>query len=108
MKKLADFEELLCDEYKEREIEFFDDEQLTLENIEEHRVNQKKIDDTALKITGDEKKVYDVLTDTFCDIDVISRKCSLDIKNVLMSLTMLELDGLAEAGIGKKYRLKQA
>ena len=108
LKKLADFGELLCDEYKNREIDFCDDEQLTFENIVEHRENQRQIDYTAQKITGNEKKVYDVLTDDFCDIDSIKRKCSLDIKNVLMSLTMLELDGLAEAGIGKKYRLKQA
>ena len=106
--KIASFEELLCDEYKEKDIDYVDDKQLTFENIESQRAVQRKKDDTVLKITGEEKQVYNVLTDAYCDVDTISRKCSLDVKKVLMSLTMLELDGLAEAGIGKRYRLKQA
>ena len=63
---------------------------------------------TAAKISGNEKAVYDSLTDGYTDIDSIAARANLDMKDVLMSLTMLELDGLAEAGIGKRYRKKQA
>lgn len=106
--KSASFEELLCDEYQSRDIDFRQDEQLSFDNIEEHRETQDKMTQTALKISGNEKAVYDALDDGFIDIDTIAAKANLDIKNVLMSLTMLELDGLAEAGIGKRYRRKQA
>ena len=104
----ATFEELLCDEYKERDITFDKDDQLSFDKIDEHRDNQDKMVQTAAKISGNEKAVYDALTDGYTDIDTIAARARLDMKNVLMSLTMLELDGLAEAGIGKRYRRKQA
>lgn len=106
--KLATFEELLCDEYKQRDIEPQQDGQLSFDRIEEHRDAQDEITQTAIKISGNEKAVYSALSDGFTDIDSIAAKANLDIKTVLMSLTMLELDGLAEAGIGKRYRKKQA
>lgn len=106
--KSASFEELLSDEYKERDIPFEKDEQLSFDKIDEHRDNQDKMTQTAAKISGNEKAVYDALTDGYTDIDSIAARANLDMKDVLMSLTMLELDGLAEAGIGKRYRKKQA
>ena len=106
--KAASFEELLSDEYKERDIPFEKDEQLSFDKIDEHRDNQEKMTQTAAKISGNEKAVYYALTDGYTDIDSIAARANLDMKDVLMSLTMLELDGLAEAGIGKRYRKKQA
>ena len=106
--KAASFEELLSDEYKERDIPFEKDEQLSFDKIDEHRDNQDKMAQTAAKISGNEKAVYYALTDGYTDIDSIAARANLDMKDVLMSLTMLELDGLAEAGIGKRYRKKQA
>ena len=106
--KAASFEELLSDEYKERDIPFEKDEQLSFDKIDEHRDNQEKMTQTAARISGNEKAVYDALTDGYTDIDSIAARANLDMKDVLMSLTMLELDGLAEAGIGKRYRKKQA
>ena len=59
-------------------------------------------------LKGNEKAVFDALSDDFTDTDTICAKSGLSVHIVLMSLTMLELDGLAEAGMGKRYRKKQS
>lgn len=106
--KIATNRELLCDEYEDKQIPSEKEEQLTFDNIEQHRKNQIAIDDKVQDLDGNLKAVYDVLEDEYQDIDTIARRSSLEIKIVLITLTTLELDGLAQAGMGKKYRRKQS
>lgn len=106
--RIASVEELLNDEYADRNMPPELEEQLTFENISAHREAKFEIDQTAMKITGDEKTVYEALSDDFVDTDSIAGKTGLPIHIVLMNLTMLELDGLAESGIGKRFRRKQS
>lgn len=104
--KVASNEELLYDEYKERDISPADDEQITFERLDEHRKNKGELNEKADNLSGNQKLVFDVLKDDFLEIDIIAKNCTLDIKDVLTSLTMLELDGLVEAGVGKRYKIK--
>ena len=106
--KAASIRELLNDEYADTSIPDELEEQLTFENIGEHRQAKSEIDRKSAMLQGNEKTVYSVLSDEFTDADTICAKAQLPIHIVLMSLTMLELDGLAEAGIGKRYRRKQS
>lgn len=105
---LAIIRELLSDEYADKTIPDELEEQLTFENIGEHRQARSEIDRKASMLKGNEKAVFDALSDDFTDTDTICAKSGLSVHIVLMSLTMLELDGLAEAGMGKRYRKKQS
>ena len=105
---LATIRELLNDEYADKTIPDELEEQLTFENIGEHRQARSEIDRKASMLKGNEKAVFDALSDDFTDTDTICAKSGLSVHIVLMSLTMLELDGLAEAGMGKRYRKKQS
>lgn len=106
--KIASIRELLNDEYADTSIPDELEEQLTFENIGEHRQSRLEIESKSALLKGNEKTVYSVLDDEFTDADTICAKAQLPVHIVLMSLTMLELDGLAEAGIGKRYRRKQS
>lgn len=108
MSKLATIDELIHDNYKERELPPEEDEEITFENIEKHRIARTEIDEKSLIIQGDEKVVYEAMGDDFEEIEVIATKANLDVNAVLVALTMLELDGLAESGMGKRYRKKQS
>lgn len=108
MTGLATIRELLNDEYADKTIPDELEEQLTFENIGEHRQARSEIDRKASMLKGNEKAVFDALSDDFTDTDTICAKSGLSVHIVLMSLTMLELDGLAEAGMGKRYRKKQS
>ena len=105
---LAIIRELLSDEYADKTIPDELEEQLTFENIGVHRQARSEIDRKASMLKGNEKAVFDALSDDFTDTDTICAKSGLSVHIVLMSLTMLELDGLAEAGMGKRYRKKQS
>lgn len=108
MSRLATNDELLSDSYKDRSITPDEDEEITFENIEKHREARTQIDETARQLVGDEKTVYDAMTDDYTDIEGIASRAGLDINSVLVALTMLELDGLAQPGMGKRYRRKQS
>ena len=106
--RLATVRELLNDEYADKSIPDELEEQLTFDNIGVHRQARSEIDKKVAMLKGNEKTVYGALSDEFTDADTICAKADLPVHIVLMSLTMLELDGLAEAGIGKRYRKKQS
>lgn len=108
MSRLATVDELLRDEYKMRDISPETDEEITFENIEKHRSNRTAIDEKARLLVGDEKTVFESMNDDFADIESIADVAKLDINSVLVALTMLELDGLCESGMGKRYRKKQS
>lgn len=108
MSRLATVDELLNDEYKKRDLTPEQDEEITFENIEKHRKNRTQIDERSRQLVGDEKSVFDAMDDDFKDIESIANIAQLDINSVLVALTMLELDGLCESGMGKRYRRKQS
>lgn len=108
MSRLATVEELLNDEYKKRDLTPEQDEEITFENIEKHRKNRTRIDERSRQLVGDEKSVFDAMDDDFKDVESIANVAQLDINSVLVALTMLELDGLCESGMGKRYRRKQS
>ena len=106
--RLATVDELLNDEYKKRDLTPEQDEEITFENIEKHRKNRTQIDERSRQLVGDEKSVFDAMDDNFKDVESIANVAQLDINSVLVALTMLELDGLCESGMGKRYRRKQS
>lgn len=108
MTRLATVDELLNDEYKKRDLTPEQDEEITFENIEKHRKNRTQIDERSRQLVGDEKTVFDAMDDDFKDVESIANVAQLDINSVLVALTMLELDGLCESGMGKRYRRKQS
>lgn len=108
MSRLATVDELLNDEYKKRDLTPEQDEEITFENIEKHRKNRTQIDERSRQLVGDEKLVFDAMDDDFKDVESIANVAQLDINSVLVALTMLELDGLCESGMGKRYRRKQS
>lgn len=108
MSRLATVDELLNDEYKKRDLTPEQDEEITFENIEKHRKNRTQIDERSRQLIGDEKSVFDAMDDDFKDVESIANIAQLDINSVLVALTMLELDGLCESGMGKRYRRKQS
>lgn len=108
MSRLATVDELLNDEYKKRDLTPEQDEEITFENIEKHRKNRTQIDERSRQLVGDEKSVFDAMDDDFKDVESIANVAQLDINSVLVALTMLELDGLCESGMGKRYRRKQS
>lgn len=108
MSRLATVDELLNDEYKKRDLTPEQDEEITFENIEKHRKNRTQIDERSRQLVGDEKSVFDAMDDDFKDVESIANIAQLDINSVLVALTMLELDGLCESGMGKRYRRKQS
>ena len=108
MSKLASIDELLRDEYKKRDLTPEQDEEITFENIEKHRTNRTQIDEKSRQLVGDEKAVFNAMDDDFKDVESIANIAQLDINSVLVALTMLELDGLCESGMGKRYRRKQS
>lgn len=108
MSRLATVDELLNDEYKKRDLTPEQDEEITFENIEKHRKNRTQIDERSRQLVGDEKSVFDAMDDDFKNVESIANVAQLDINSVLVALTMLELDGLCESGMGKRYRRKQS
>ena len=108
MSRLETVDELLNDEYKKRDLTPEQDEEITFENIEKHRKNRTQIDERSRQLVGDEKSVFDAMDDDFKDVESIANVAQLDINSVLVARTMLELDGLCESGMGKRYRRKQS
>lgn len=106
LSRLASVEELLSDEYIDRDIAPQDDEQITFENIDENRKMLDVRNSKIMSLTGNDSIVYNALSNKFEDLEMIISKASLDAKAVLISLTLLEMQGLAEATVGKRYRKK--
>lgn len=81
-------------------------EQITFDNVSQGRNERLQIEEKALKLTGDNLAVYSSISDELTDIDTICSKCALPINNVLVVLTMLELEGLVESATGKRFKRK--
>lgn len=80
--------------------------QVSFDNIVKDRAVEVAKDRKILELVGDEKTVYNSLTDKFETIDNIIEKSAIESKRVLVALTMLEMKCIVETASGKRYRLK--
>lgn len=80
--------------------------QVTFDKIVKDRSVEVAKDRKVLELNGDEKTVYNTLTDKFETIDNIIERSGLESKRVLVALTMLEMKAIIETASGKRYRLK--
>ncbi len=66
------------------------------------RKNNKKI-----KVKNEYRKIYELLSETPMNIDKISRTLNINISQVNMKLTMMEIEGLVEASPGNIIKIKE-
>lgn len=81
-------------------------QQVDFQSIMEDRAIRVEMTRTAIALGGDEKAVYNALSEDFQSIEDIIQKSGVPARNVLVALTMLEMKGLVESTSGKRYRLK--
>lgn len=75
------------------------------EFLNKKRKNTEKI---VSKIIIDEyKDIYSCLTNEFFSIDKISMISGKNIREVINTITLMEIDGLVEFELGKGYRRKE-
>ena len=80
--------------------------QMTFDNITEERKQSVEKQNKALELSGDERAVYDALTEDFLSVEELSEKCSVEIGKTVTMLTMLEMKGLVQSASGRRYRIK--
>jgi len=78
---------------------------ISFENTAKTRAKREKNRKTSLSLSGNSKTVFDVLTDEFTHIDIITQRSGLSAQEVLSALTVLEIAELAESAGGKRYKL---
>ncbi len=78
---------------------------LSFENIDNTRNKRVKNQKIISGLTGNNRLVYEVLTDEFTHIDIIKQNCGLSSSAVLSALTALEIADLVESASGKRYKL---
>ena len=81
-----------------------EDEKLSFEYLEEGRQKREKREKAAINLSGNTLAVYEVLTDSFQHIDIITENCGLPASSVLSALTALEISDLAVSASGKRYK----
>ena len=81
-----------------------DDEKFSFEYLEEGRRKREKREKAAIDLSGNTRAVYEVLTDSFQHIDIITENCGLSASSVLSALTALEISDLAISASGKRYK----
>ncbi len=99
--------ERLMDENADISANFEDNkaDKLSFENLEKSRVEREKREKAALSLNGNNKLVYEALTQSLQHIDVITEKCALPVSAVMGALTALEIADLAVSASGKRYKL---
>ena len=81
------------------------DKKYSFDNLEQGRQHRQDVESKVLKLTGDNKKVYDCLGDEFMNIDDIMEKVDLPPAKVLSALTYLEIIKVIESASGKRFKL---
>ncbi|MCH5317035.1 MAG: DNA-processing protein DprA [Eubacterium sp.] len=81
-----------------------EDEKLSFEYLEEGRQKREKREKAAITLSGNTLTVYEVLTDNFQHIDIITENSGLSVSAVLSALTALEISDLAISAGGKRYK----
>lgn len=77
---------------------------ITLGEIDKEKNLVKERQDAVDNLNEEQLKVYNALTEEYQHIDSIVSKAGANIRNVAVTLTQLELCGLATAASGKRYR----
>ncbi len=80
-------------------------DKLSFENLENGRIEREMREKAALSLSGNNKIVYEALTESLQHIDVITEKCNLPVSSVMGALTALEIADLAVSASGKRYKL---
>lgn len=80
-------------------------DKFSFENLENGRVEREMREKSALSLRGNNKIVYEALTQSLQHIDVITEKCDLPVSSVMGALTALEIADLAVSASGKRYKL---
>lgn len=81
------------------------DKKYSFDNLEQGRQHRLDVEDKVLKLTGDNKKVYDCLSDKYMNIDDIIEKVDIPPAKVLSALTYLEIIKVIESASGKRFKL---
>ncbi len=81
------------------------DKKYSFDNLEQGRQHRLDVEDKVLKLTGDNKKVYDCLSDQYMNIDDIIEKVDIPPAKVLSALTYLEIIKVIESASGKRFKL---
>ena len=82
------------------------DEDVDSSDIKIEENSQKKEKISLEGISKNAVIVYNIMSDGICTFDEIKRESGLAINKVLISLTELEMNGIAESNGPNKYRLK--
>lgn len=99
--------ERLMDENADISANFEDNkaDKLSFENLEKSRSERERREKAALSLNGNNKIVYEALTQSLQHIDVITERCALPVSAVMGALTALEIADLAVSASGKRYKL---
>ncbi len=81
------------------------DKKYSFENLEQGRKHRLDVESKVLELTGDNKKVYDCLSDEFMNIDDIIEKVDIPPAKVLSALSYLEIIKVIESASGKRFKL---
>lgn len=81
------------------------DKKYSFDNLEQGRQHRLDVEDKVLKLTGNNKKVYDCLSDQYMNIDDIIEKVDIPPAKVLSALTYLEIIKVIESASGKRFKL---
>ena len=73
--------------------------------MEQGRRHRLDVEEKVLKLTGNNKKVYDCLSDQYMNIDDIIEKVDIPPAKVLSALTYLEIIKVIESASGKRFKL---
>jgi len=83
-----------------------DTNNISFENVSKTRARRERNREISSTLSGTSKAVFDVLTEEFIGIDVITQRSGLSANEALSALTVLEIAELAESAGGKRYRLR--
>lgn len=82
-----------------------DKNKLSFENLDNSRYKRIENQKVISQLSGNNRLVYESLTNEFTHIDIIKQNCGLSSSAILSALTALEIADLVESASGKRYRL---
>lgn len=83
-----------------------DSTNISFENVAQTRAKREKNRKVSSSLSGNSKTVYNILTDEFMHIDIITQRSGLTANAALSALTVLEVAELVDCVGGKRYKLR--
>lgn len=80
--------------------------QVKSKTANEIKVEEKPVHKNDVRLNETQKKVYDYLSGTPVHIDKIASDLKMPVFKVLSTLSYLEINGLAEAAVGREFKLR--